>query len=221
MPLACLAVTLLGRGGTTPHVPEPTTWCSCRTRQLRAGQAEAGAPWASGRAGREPGRPPGKGVFSFQRENPTVMPSSPHPDPAGHRAHSLVNRQPQPPLETEGVLGWRTPPSGQRITRQGLGSPGQLAVKLGHSVPRAGASCDSFPPSPASLPPGQTPQPDTGRLLAGLVQASGQSGTTAISTWDSRCKRGPGGGGYGYGCRHRQAPALKKRAFCKGRAGLA
>lgn len=162
-------------------------------KAAHSGAVQGHSPSANGRAGRKPGRPPGKGVFSYQRENPTVKPSSPHPDPAGHRAHSLVNRQPQPPLETEGVLSGRTPPSRQRITGQGLGSPGQLAVRLGHSVPRAGASCDSFPSSPLPTPPPGTARQGKHHSLtragysAGPAQASGQSGTTAGSTWDSRC----------------------------------
>lgn len=77
---------------------------------------------------RKPGRLPWeRSLFIQERENPIVKTPSPHPDTAGHSP--LVSQQAATnPLGTAGVLSWTTPPSRQRITRQGLVSPGQLAA---------------------------------------------------------------------------------------------
>jgi len=145
------------RLGSTTGQGRPTSRCSpCRT-----GRKPARSPW-------ERSLPTRGRKCHCETTQPSTEKHSRDTELISHSTGSPTEEAPQG--IHRGVPNWRTPPLRQQMARQGLGSPGQsaatVAAWLGHSVPRAGASCDAFLlPPPSLVPrPEQTPQPETGQV---------------------------------------------------------
>lgn len=180
-----------------------------------AGKGKPTFPSSLCRAGRKPGRLPWeRSLFTPERkshcENIQLPPTLSQQDtePISQQAATAA-------LRTEPGAQLENPTFKTANHKQGLGSPGQSATRrLGHSVPRRGASCDAFSSSPFPSPPLPCPGQSKYHSLRWRSYSAGLSRAhVAVRTWGPQCKRGPGLEVH----RHLH----RNWAFFKERAGLA